>query len=286
MIKITQTEKEYLLQIPIAQKERAKEIAGRIWDPERKVWVYRRTKNMYNALLAEFGDDLRRIDITAPDSDQVIKKPEDLEKENTKLQKQIEQINKNLEALCNAQSGEEKVAAHQQTIADKQSTINELNKQLDTARLEHKKLNEQIKHLSEKLAQQTEQDRSHSFEEDIKKFAIMSTDNDKIFERELNKIGINETFPDEFHKILMKILQIIANEKSRKVGLYDLLEQVKDAERMDKAGLDMAHAIRNQRNALKHHEIDPKTRQTRILYLVMAYALLWPYLMDALEDVE
>ena len=57
MIRLIETNNEYLLFIPAAQKERAKGIQGRRWDPQRVCWVYPRTNRVYHALVLEFGDD-------------------------------------------------------------------------------------------------------------------------------------------------------------------------------------------------------------------------------------
>jgi hypothetical protein len=52
------TEEELLLFIHPALKERASAIGGYKWDAERRCWVYPRTRRVYDALVAEFGDDL------------------------------------------------------------------------------------------------------------------------------------------------------------------------------------------------------------------------------------
>ena len=55
---------ELLLVIHASQKERAKRITGRWWDPERICWVYPKTKVAYNLIVTEFGNDLE-VDISA-----------------------------------------------------------------------------------------------------------------------------------------------------------------------------------------------------------------------------
>ncbi len=57
-VSISETEDEYLLSINASQKDRAKGIPGYRWDPERVCWVYPRTARNYDALIAEFGDDI------------------------------------------------------------------------------------------------------------------------------------------------------------------------------------------------------------------------------------
>ncbi|MHB9033079.1 MAG: hypothetical protein ACYC6L_08525 [Anaerolineae bacterium] len=59
---------ELLLFINYSEKERAKVVGSYRWDPDRKCWVYPATRRIYDALVAEFGDQLD-IQITSkPDA--------------------------------------------------------------------------------------------------------------------------------------------------------------------------------------------------------------------------
>ncbi|MDE0043044.1 MAG: hypothetical protein OXT74_13475, partial [Candidatus Poribacteria bacterium] len=57
-IVITETENEFHLKIPANQRTRAKKIEGREWKPTLKRWVYPRSMQTFNALVAEFQSDL------------------------------------------------------------------------------------------------------------------------------------------------------------------------------------------------------------------------------------
>ena len=57
-IVITETEDEFHLKIPANQRARAKKIERREWKPTLKRWVYPRSMRTYNALVAEFQNDL------------------------------------------------------------------------------------------------------------------------------------------------------------------------------------------------------------------------------------
>jgi len=74
MIDIRETEKEFLLFVPAPQKDRARAIAGYRWNPNRRCWVYPKTPRVYDALLAEFREDLPEITVSrpAPDLDDVL----------------------------------------------------------------------------------------------------------------------------------------------------------------------------------------------------------------------
>jgi len=100
MIRFTENAKEYLLEIPIEQKERAKGIEGRRWDPRRKRWVYARTIRSYNALLAEFGDAPSFAKISKPSS----AKPEVQSEEDRirGLEAKIQEVQASFKALSSA----------------------------------------------------------------------------------------------------------------------------------------------------------------------------------------
>ena len=286
MIRITETEKEYLLQIPIGQKERAKAITGRIWDPERTVWVYRRNPDTYRALITEFSDDLRgNSKFTPPAAGVVYKKPDQLEKENDALQKQVEDISRKMDALLNVRSDVEKISTYQDTILTLNSKISNLKNTLGEKTKETTELIDRNNSLSQKLNQQAEHVQGDSLNQQIKELAINSTGNDKAFDTWLNKHEIDDNFPDEWHKILVSTLSNIIKTKE-KLDLFQLLEEIRDAELMSEEGIDWAHIIRKQRNFLKHDSFDPKTRKIRIIYLVTAYTLLWPHLMDSIGNIE
>jgi hypothetical protein len=59
MISLQQTDTEFLLYIPASQRDRAKRIFGRVWDPRRKCWAIPRTRRAYSDLVLEFGDEIR-----------------------------------------------------------------------------------------------------------------------------------------------------------------------------------------------------------------------------------
>lgn len=100
MIRIEETKNEYLLFIPSAQKERARGIQGRKWDPQRICWVYPRNIRMYHALVAEFVDDLTpESSFSSPQSLPRQEKIED--QETTELRNTIERIDQTLSELLN-----------------------------------------------------------------------------------------------------------------------------------------------------------------------------------------
>lgn len=282
MIDLKETEKEYLLYIPPTQKERARQIQGRRWDIERKAWVYPRTQRMYSALLAEFADDLIAIDITPPETGTYSSvKKDNLEKQNTVLQEKLENISKTVEALVSEKSGEEKMSVLQAKLADQSSMISSLQFELkntqQTLRSSQAE-SDQLLQETRELQQQVKSSNSETLEESLIKLAISSTGNDGTFELTLKRIGMDNTFPIEFCKVLEHCLRNMLKTNDRELSLYELLSQARDAELMPDEAFDLAHSIRKQRNVLAHHDVDARTRKIRILYVITAASLLWPHL--------
>ena len=103
---LTATENEFLLFIHPEIKERAKVIRGYRWDPERRCWVYPRTQQVWDALVAEFGEELRTASLVRPASreqppvQQVLtQRVEELERENAALRQAIDE---SVDALVDA----------------------------------------------------------------------------------------------------------------------------------------------------------------------------------------
>src|SRR5215203_3016289 len=93
MIALKETDKELLLFIPAPHKERARAIAGYRWNPNRRCWVYPKTSHVYDALLAEFRDDLTEVAAQRPvagdDIDAAADEQRRLAKENERLRQEI-----------------------------------------------------------------------------------------------------------------------------------------------------------------------------------------------------
>lgn len=66
MIDLRETENELLHFIPAPQKDRARAIQGFRWNPNRRCWVYPKTPHVYDALVAEFRDDLQDVAVARP----------------------------------------------------------------------------------------------------------------------------------------------------------------------------------------------------------------------------
>ena len=54
---------EYFLQVPYAEKDRAKRIEGYTWNGVQKCWVFPKSERAHNSIVSEFGDELEDLTI-------------------------------------------------------------------------------------------------------------------------------------------------------------------------------------------------------------------------------
>lgn len=283
MIKIDETPSEYLLFIPAFQKDRAKAIDGRRWDPERKCWVYPRTARVYDALVAEFGDEgftaARPEAATGPDQ----KTQEDLQ--NKFLKDQLAQLQGTVDALLKASSENnetkslrEALASRDQEIASVHAALRQTSDQLEATRRDYAAVQLQIGVLKRRG---TLKHGEADFLRQAKEVAVHATGNDPEFSKAIERLSFDATFPIEISKIIEKHLRKLLGINDRGLSLYDLLAQARDSEKLSEEGVDLAHTIRRQRNIAAHEQIDNQTHTGRVMVVLFASAVLWRQLQIA-----
>jgi len=284
MIDIQETEKEYLLFIPISQKERAKSIEGRRWDPDRKAWVYPKTGRSYDALISEFGDDLINVSITRPELPTFRPRESSLAEENKALREQLTKIQQALDLLAGSTGDQNKTQALQTALASAEKeliSIKELvrhrEQQLETTNRDLKALQDELEDLKKNIT--ISKDKLH-LDKAIKERAKQATGNDPDFVRILDKLNIDLSLPLEIVKELENSLRRLLATDDRNLNLYDLLAQAKDAQLLADEAYDLAHSIRKQRNILAHEQVDKRTHIGRVLFVLFAASLLWPHLPE------
>jgi hypothetical protein len=97
-VELRESDTQFLLFIHASQKERAKGIDGRRWDMDRRCWVYPKTPRVYDAIIAEFGDDMVSCSAKRPtltSSSQAVA----LQEENQHLHADLDKIHKTLELI-------------------------------------------------------------------------------------------------------------------------------------------------------------------------------------------
>jgi len=157
-----------------------------------------------------------------------------------------------------------------------------LARQLSEQRAEMEQLRQAVSHLGAQLNNRSagSPNRTTSVEELCRLKAIETTGNDPVFISMLACLRLDSTFPIELGKCLDRKLRELLDTDDRSLNLHDLIMQVKDVELLPEEAIDLAHAIRKQRNIMAHDRPDARTHAARVLYTLFAASLLWPYLPD------
>ena len=281
MIWIRETKNEYLLYIPPVQKERARGIQGRKWDPQRRCWVYPRTVRMYNALVAEFGDDLtpESSSFKSPEVYSQVASPSLREKktedqEATELQKNIERIDQSLSELLKFLNTDNKSA---DILMRQERDIQSLRAEFEKKDQENTELHRQIEHLqteNRRLSQKTSVS-SDNRDEIVKEMALEVTGNDPVFGEAIKNFQIDGTLPLQIAKIIENHLKQLLNSDGT---FYELIQECDDAQLLDEDSVSLAHNIRKQRNMIAHSPgpVDPRIKTGRDLFCLFAASLLFP----------
>ena len=206
MIRIQETKTEYLLSIPPAQKERAKGIQGRIWDRQRRCWVYQRNTRMYHALVAEFGDDLTsESSFTPPQT--IPGQDRSNDQDATELQQNIERIDQTLSELrrflSQADSERAEILMKQEKdILSLQVESQTKNQEIANLKSEREKLLSENKRLS--VAEKTSSDGGK--EEMIRELALEVTGHDQAFGEAIGDLKFDPTLPFQVGRTVENLL--------------------------------------------------------------------------------
>lgn len=280
-IRLDQTDSEYLLYISASQKERAKSIDGRRWDTERVCWVYPRTGRTYDALIAEFGDDLVSIKITRPSTISQVAKP-NFQSENESLKKELAGIREMLTSLpkSNDKATSDLRDAYNQ-LALRESEINVLRQRAKMQDDEIAELKKTISGLQGTIQglrnQSANKSSAFSFSKSLKNIAIESTGNDSKFKAFVENLELDENRTSiDLAKALERELRRLLKTSDNTLKLHDLLSQARDANLLPPEAIELAHIIRKQRNIIAHGDGYSVTYPAREILALFAASLLWP----------
>lgn len=287
MIRIKETKNQYLLFIPPDQKERARGIQGRMWNPQRRCWIYPRTVRMYNALVAEFGDDLTpESSFTSPEGYSPVvspflqaKKTED--QEAAEIRKNVERIDQSLSELLKFLNTDNKRA---DILMRQEGEIQLLRAELGKKDQENIELHRQIERLQEenrRLSHKTSVSPDDR-DEIIKEMALEVTGNDPVFGEAIRNLKIDETLPLQIVRIIENHLKHVLTSSE---SFYDLIVECSDAQILDEENVKLAHNIRVQRNINVHQDdLDPRIELGRGLFCLFGASLLFPQIPEEINQ--
>ena len=264
-IVITETENEYLLRIPQEQKERARGIEGRCWKPDRVRWIYPRNMRTYNALVAEFGDDLTSSSTFSPPEtlSAISSSPPTVEQNEQGISEISEDI-KDFKRI---------LEEHTKSLRERNQTITEKEREI-------RDLRTQVEHLTEKTNDSLEEVRPITDRyEAIKEIALECLGDDPVFGAQVKKLSISPSLPVEVVKIIENHLkQVLGSENS----LYQLLVECEDSQMLDRDIIDIAHIMRKQRNNVAHKDSpeDERSSMARAIFCLFGAMFIFPELPE------
>ena len=186
---LEQTDTELLLFIHASQRDRAKRIEGRRWDPKRKCWIYPKTAPVHDALVAEFGDELFPLSVARPSPSARNARPHvGLREEYAMIEKDLHERKGELEEAKRALQEERREVER----------LREINAALETKVMSSRAGVEDLMQLMQeiKIQQGTRQ-----FAERMKEIAKETTGSDPSFARLVDRLEINEFLPIELAKV-------------------------------------------------------------------------------------
>jgi hypothetical protein len=264
MARLTEDQTHYLLYIHASQKERAKAINGRRWDPERLCWMYPKTPSVYREIIAEFGEEL--IENTATPASASIS-PKDFH----------EEINSLKDAVARISSATQSDSELKKLLTQKEVEVIQIREALALANQRIQELEAENNYLQAQVKRGNQLDVNDL----LKKIAVEATGSDSLFMRTIDPLPLDTTLPIQLSIQIDQQLKRAMKISDENANFADLISQARDAEILDKPLVDLCHLIRKQRNILVHETVHPKTVTARVILCLFAAALLWPNLPEA-----
>ncbi len=146
VIRVFEDESDYLVQIPVDLRDRAKAMPGRRWDPERRLWVIPKSEQAYRRLSDEFSGDADQFSLTASLEPKTVPPPNENSKEpqvETRILEEftsratvLEENWNNVSELITRQSAELTSLMDRLGQLDFKSIKDESSKKLDATRMD------------------------------------------------------------------------------------------------------------------------------------------------------
>ena len=284
-IKVYENDTHYLVEICATQKHRASDIPKRRWNRHITAWVYPKTPELYDALIAEFQKDAEVFDIKRPQTPRVPKASQISVEE---MQTRIEEVQK--KKAENRKISEEKLDQQFSAVMDKlEGLTRHVEKIEDTNDVMQDLLLEQVSH-TEKLSSHQNKDNEfevvsdNALELSLMMIAFEASGRDESFKLYLNQhqpITKPERFITRTHEFLQKeLLKIAGLEQGSHLRFYEIVYYLRSSELLNNdKRIDVYHtlnALNSYRNVTAHPKglSDFELRSYAISYL-MSLAYIW-----------
>jgi hypothetical protein len=296
MIVLRETPTEFLLSIPMQQRERAKKIEGRAWNGQRKAWVYKRTRRALDELLLEFGDELiieapnvvRLLERGQPQSAPDIVEEVTLEvapsavdegqvaaaKEHERAEQRIEDMLRQLQGKLDE--------LHERNVVDATSSVpsdHELQGRLAEKTLELEEARQQIHRLEAELqTSRSRLNKNADIDEALLAVVQVMFPSDANISAIARSVLHNNDLPVTLARKLELDLRAMFQEYGM-ASFHELINRAGEANYLSQEGIDLAHSIRKQRNMALHDANRPdasvkSARLARNLFCLSAMRLV------------
>jgi len=307
-IRVTEDQKNFLVEIHPNDRDRAKMIPGRQWDGARTAWVYTKTPTTYDALVAEFKRDADVFEIRRPKTKRpsgITSAPaeeddeefdwsalEDLGEGQSKLQDDLADIRNALGTFSESFSNQERVlerihasqkeigehireSSEQSDLSDEPNSVEMLPDELDASDHAHLELLEQT----------------------LKQMAYVSSGQLQTFGEWLEKhqpLSRPLRFVSDTHELLKEQLEKIVGDTDHSDSFYNLIHRAKDENLifLDRGDTVKVFPILMTLNAIRNRFAHPRgdfhqwEQWNRAITYLMNLALVWPRIMIDQADNE
>jgi hypothetical protein len=274
-IEVTETKEDYEVKIAPGEKERAKKIPGRRWDPKRTRWVYPKKMACYRALKQEFGRDAAIFQLGEPASKRLPPPaPAEAKPGEATVRKRLENLDEGVKTLLSIVDNVEKSTRKTQSLVEGAFEPSESRSDGEVDLTERTNLRDLEKMLKE-LAFQVSGDPSF-----------------KVWMREMEPIMYPREFVESTHEeIRRNISQMLGVEGRARSSFPEYVSRLQAEGLLPTGSVPKAsyvlRSMNDHRNRIAHarrFEMSDAERFTRSIIYLFNLALVWNYVASEQLD--
>ena len=265
-IEVTETDKDYEVKIAPGEKERAKKIPGRRWDPKRTRWVYPKTMACYRALKQEFGRDAAIFKLVEPVSKRLPSPaPAEAKPGEATVQRRLDTLDEGVKTLLSIVDNVEKSTRKTQSLVEGafEPSDSRSDGEIDlTERTNLRDLEKMLKELA---------------------FQVSGDPSFKVWMREMEPIMYPREFVESTHEeIRRNISQMLGAEGRARSSFPEYVSRLQSEGLLPVGSVPKAsyvlRSMNDHRNRIAHArrvEMSDAERLTRSIIYLFNLALVW-----------
>jgi len=265
-IEVTETEEDYEVKIAPGEKERAKKIPGRRWDPPRTRWVYPKTLPTYRALRKEFKRDAAIFDLREPASKRPpTPSPPVSTPDKPTVRKRLDDLDEGVRTILSIVDNVEKSTRTTQKLVEGAFQTSESRTESEIDLTDRKNL-QNLENMLKELAYRVSRDPSF-----------------KVWMREMEPIMYPREFVESTHEEIKRNLQqMLGVEGSPRFPFPELISRLQGENLLPEGSAPrtayVLRAMNDHRNRFAHarrYDFSEAERLTRSIIYLFNLALVW-----------